>query len=108
MLAICEFWDQGLLPELLVSYTPLAALTSGVLRAFSGPREASAEASRAAAGSPRHEIGGEDTTHQRAALRCGRRFPNCSGSSLEETVRRGPVPLPLPPDPSAGLGQYEY
>ena len=33
--------------------------------AFSGPREASAEASRAAAGSPRHEIGGEDTTRAR-------------------------------------------
>ena len=35
---------------LLVSYRPLAGLTSGVLRAFPGPREASAEASRAAAG----------------------------------------------------------
>ena len=44
---------------LLVSYRPL------VLSAFSGPREASAEASRAAAGSPRHEIGGEDTTRAR-------------------------------------------
>ena len=108
MLAICEFWDQGLLPELLVSYTPLAALTSGVLRAFSGPREASAEASRAAAGSPRHEIGGEDTTRARPFVNALRaRFPNCSASGLEETGRRGAVPLPLPPDPS-GLGQYEY
>ena len=44
---------------LLVSYRPL------VLSAFSGPREASAEASRAAAEGPRHEIGGEDT-HSRA------------------------------------------
>ena len=34
-------------------------------RGFKVPREASAEASRAAAGSPRHEIGGEDTTRAR-------------------------------------------
>ena len=86
----------------------LHAASGPHLRGFKVPREASAESSRAAAGSPRHEIGGEDTTHPRAALRCGRRFPNCSGSSLEETVRRGPVPLPLPPDPSVGLAQHGY
>ena len=49
----------------------LHAASGPHLRGFKVPREASAEASRAAAGSPRHEIGGEDTTHQRAALRCG-------------------------------------
>ena len=49
----------------------LHAASGPHLRGFKVPREASAEASRAAAGSPRHEIGGEDTTHPRAALRCG-------------------------------------
>ena len=60
MLAICGCWDQASgVPApraaaaqagLLVSYRPLAGLTSGVLRAFHGPRQASAEVSRAAAG----------------------------------------------------------
>ena len=43
----------------------LHAASSPHLRGFKVPREASAEASRAAAGSPRHEIGGEDTTRAR-------------------------------------------
>ena len=43
----------------------LHAASGPHLRGFKVPREASAEASRAAAGSPRHEIGGEDTTRAR-------------------------------------------
>ena len=67
VIASDESASLGSLPPLacrmqasLVSYTPLADL-----RGFKVPREASAEASRAAAGSPRHEIGGEDTTRAR-------------------------------------------
>ena len=52
----CDLWLLGpgvrraCAAGLLVSYRPLAGLTSGVLRAFHGPRQASAEVSRAAAG----------------------------------------------------------
>ena len=45
-----SFFEGCLRIGLLVSYRPLAGLTSGVLRAFHGPRQASAEVSRAAAG----------------------------------------------------------
>ena len=61
----------GLWSRMLGIPSVLHAASGPHLRGFKVPREASAEASRAAAGSPRHEIGGEDTTHQRAALRCG-------------------------------------
>ena len=49
----------------------LHAASGPHLTGFKVPREASAERFPRAAGSPRHEIGGEDTTHPRAALRCG-------------------------------------
>ena len=58
----------GLWSRMLGIPSVLHAASGPHLRGFKVPREASAEASRAAAGSPRHEIGGEDT-HSRAALR---------------------------------------
>ena len=53
-------------PNLMLGIPSVLHAASGPhLRGFKVPREASAEASRAAAGSPRHEIGGEDTTRAR-------------------------------------------
>ena len=53
----------------------LHAASGPHLRGFKVPREASAEASRAAAGSPRHEIGGEDTTRARPLVVGGQTKP---------------------------------
>ena len=55
----------GLWSRMLGIPSVLHAASGPHLRGFKVPREASAEASRAAAGSPRHEIGGEDTTRAR-------------------------------------------
>ena len=102
MLAICGRWDQASgVPApraaahaqggLLVSYRPL------VLSAFSGPREASAEASRAGAGSPRREIGGEDTTRARPCVAGAISQLFGFGSRGNRSAR--PRAAPVPPGP---------